>query len=133
MRLILALVLGALPVGAAHAQCTQAEATAKMQSILTSPRYRDVISQTGTHEAPDAGRSATKGALATFGGPLGGIAAGVMQDKDTADARNAIHSSASRTKMITTSIADAGSALGRGDHATACMLYDMVRADLGIQ
>lgn len=133
MRLILALLLGALPVGAAHAQCTQAEATAKMQSILMSPLYREVISQTGTHEAPDAGRSATKNALSTFGGPLGGIAAGVMQDKDTADARNAIHSSATRTKMITTSITDAGSALGRGDYATACMLYDMVRTDLGIK
>jgi|JI8StandDraft_1071087.scaffolds.fasta_scaffold64363_2 hypothetical protein len=133
MRLILALALVAIPAGTAHGQCTQTEATAKMQSILTSPRYREVISQTGTHEAPDAGRTATKDVLRTFGGPLGGIGAGIMQDKDTADARNAIHSSASRTKMITTSIADAGAALGRGDYATACMLYDMVRTDLGIQ
>lgn len=133
MRWILALLLGAVPAGVAHGQCTQAEATAKMQSILTSPRYREVISQTGTHEAPDAGRTATKDVLRTFGGALGGIGAGVMQDKDTADARNAIHASASRTKMITTSIADAGSALGRGDYATACMLYDIVKADLGIQ
>ncbi len=133
MKWILALLLGAVPVGAAHGECTQAEATAKMQSILTSPRYREAMSQTGVQEAPDAGRTATKDALRTFGGALGGFGAGIMQEKDNADTRNAINSSVSRTKSITISIADAGAALGRGDYATACMLYDIVRADLGIK
>lgn len=133
MRLILPLLLLGAPAGVAHAQCTQADAVSKMQSILSSPRYREAVSQTGTHEAPDAGRTVTKDALRTFGGALGGFGAGVMQEQDNAQARNDINASVSRTKSITITIADAGAALGRGDYATACILYDVVKADLGIQ
>jgi len=133
MRLILAVLLGSSPVGAAHAQCTQAEATAKMQSILTSPRYREAISQTGVQEAPDAGRTVAKDALRAFGGALGGFGAGVMQEEENAKSRNAINESVGRTKSITTTISDAGAALGRGDYATACMLYDVVKANLAIK
>lgn len=133
MRLILPLLLLGAPAGVAHAQCTQADAVSKMQSILSSPRYREAVSQTGTHEAPDAGRTVTKDALRTFGGALGGLGAGVMQEQDNAQARNDINASVSRTKSITITIADAGAALGRGDYATACILYDVVKADLGIQ
>lgn len=137
MRLILPLLLLGALAGAAHAQCTQADAVSKMQSILASPRYREAVSQTGTHEAPDASRTVTKDALRTFGGALGGLGAGVMQEQDNAQARNDINASVSvsvsRTKSITITIADAGAALGRDDYATACILYDVVKADLGIQ
>ena len=132
MRLILPLLLLVAPAGVAHAQCTQADAVSKMQTILASPRYREAVSQTGTHEAPDASRTVTKDALRTFGGALGGLGAGVMQEQDNAQARNDINASVSRTKSITITISDAGAALGRGDYATACVLYDVVKADLGI-
>ena len=132
MRLIFPLLLLVTPAGVAHAPCTQADAVSKMQTILASPRYREAVSQTGTHEAPDASRTVTKDALRTFGGALGGLGAGVMQEQDNAQARNDINASVSRTKSITITISDAGAALGRGDYATACILYDVVKADLGI-
>ena len=133
MRLIFPLLLLAVPAGAAHAQCTQADAVSKMQTILASPQYRQAISQTGTYETPDASRTVTKDALRTFGGALGGLGAGVMQEQDNAQARNDINASVGRTKSITITISDAGAALGRGDYATACILYDVVKADLGIK
>ncbi|OYX48572.1 MAG: hypothetical protein B7Y90_10260 [Alphaproteobacteria bacterium 32-64-14] len=64
MRLILPLLLLVAPVGAAHAQCTQADAVSKMQTILASPQYRQAVSQTGTYEAPDASRTVTKAGIA---------------------------------------------------------------------
>ena len=113
--------------------CTQAQATAKMQLILGSPEYRQVVARTGEVEQPSTERSALKSALGRFGGAVGGIGADVMTDQDAAKGQRSAHDSASRTKAVTTAINDAGQASGRGDHATACLLYDGVIRDLKIK
>ncbi|GAP35356.1 hypothetical protein [Piscinibacter sakaiensis] len=124
----LLLALAAAPAIA----CTQAQSTAKMQRILGSPEYRQLVARTGEVEQPSAERSAVKSALGRFGGAVGGIGADVMTDQDAARGQRSAHESASRTKAVTTAVNDAGQAAGRGDHATACVLYDRVIRDLGI-
>lgn len=113
--------------------CTQAQATARMQLILGSPEYRQVVARTGEVEQPSAERSALKSALGRFGGAVGGIGADVMTDQDGARGQKSAHDSASRTKAVTTTLNDAGQASARGDHATACLLYDRLIKDLAIK
>jgi hypothetical protein len=130
-HLIPCLLAGAIATPALA--CTQAQATAKMQLILGSPEYRQVVARTGEVEQPSAERSALKSALGRFGGAVGGVGADVMTDQDAARGQKSAHDSASRTKAVTTAINDAGQASGRGDHATACQLYDGVIRDLKIK
>jgi hypothetical protein len=113
--------------------CTPAQSTAKMQLILGSPEYRQVVARTGEVEQPSAERSALKSALGRFGGALGGVGADAMTDQDAARGQKSAHESASRTKAVTTAVNDAGQAAGKGDHATACLLYDGVIRDLKIK
>ena len=121
-----------LSAGTASATCSQQDATGMMQKILTSSEYSDVVSQAGTVEEPSAARTAVKSGMHRFGGALGGIGADVMQNKDNADAANSAKASAASVKKITTRMNDAGSALGRSDYATACLLYQQVMTDLKI-
>lgn len=116
-----------------HAECTQQDATTKMQKILASDEYREVVSKAGEMEQPSTERSLMKSGLRMFGGRGGAVGAEVMQEEDNAKARNSAMATVADTKAVTTTLNDAGTALGRGDYATACMLYDKLIVDLAIQ
>ena len=104
-----------------------------MQKILASSEYSDVVSQAGRVDGPSAERTAAKSGLRRFGGALGGIGADVMQNKDNNDMNNQAQESVTDVKRVTTRMNDAGSALGRSDYETACLLYEKVMTDLKIK
>lgn len=119
--------------GAASATCSQQDATQMMQKILASPQYSDVVSQAGQVDGPTAERTAAKSGLRRFGGALGGIGADVMQNKDNNDMNRQAQESVTDVKRVTIRMNDAGSALGRSDYETACLLYRQVMTDLDIK
>lgn len=132
MRISFSIAAVLLFANAAEAQCTVDEATQKMQTILASDAYRDVVSRTGEGATVSPTRSAVRSGLRAFGGALGGIGADVMTDQDVAQNASAANESASDTKALTTLINDAGEALGNGDTTTACLLYDTAMNQLGL-
>ncbi|MAK59874.1 MAG: hypothetical protein CMK09_02740 [Ponticaulis sp.] len=131
-KLILVSVTSGFLCGAASATCTQQDATQMMQKILASSQYSEVVAQAGQVDGPSAERTAAKSGLRRFGGALGGIGADVMQNKDNNDMRNQAQDSATDVKRVTTRMNDAGTALGRSDYETACLLYKKIMTDLKI-
>ena len=118
--------------GVASASCSQQDATQMMQKILASPQYSDVVSQAGQVDGPSTERTVAKSGLRRFGGALGGIGADVMQNKDNNDMNRQAQESVSDVKRVTIRMNDAGTALGRSDYETACLLYRQVMTDLKI-
>lgn len=119
--------------GTASAECSQQDATAMMQKILSSSEYSAVVSNAGNIDEPSASRTATKSGLRRFGGKLGGLGADIMQSKDNADAKKQASDQVSDVKKVTTRMNDAGQALGRQDYETACLLYRQTMTDLNIK
>lgn len=133
MRLVLAIAFLTSIGSPAVADCTQMDAVGKMQTILGSSEYSAFVSQAGSTQPTSKSREAAKSGLRKYGGNFGRSIAGAMQDKDTADQVAQAQASVANVTALNQTLNNAGMALGQGDNAKACTLYDQIILGLGIQ
>lgn len=133
MAKILATLFMFIFAGPVMADCSQADAVGKMQAILSSSEYSAFVSQAGTAQPTSVKREGLKGGLRQFGGNAGRAVAGVLQDQDNADQLAQAQASVATVQTFNQTLNDAGMALGQGDNAKACGLYDQLILGLGIQ
>lgn len=132
MRMIPTVLLLLTASSPALADCTQMDAVGKMQSILSSSEYSAFVSQAGTTKPTSQKRENLKSGLRNYGGNFGRSIAGSMQDEDTADQVAQAQASVATVTALNQTLNNAGTALGQGDNAKACTLYDSIIKGLGI-
>lgn len=119
--------------GIVVAECSQSEAIGKMQSILASPQYSALISGAGSKTPPSKQRETAKRLLRQYGGGAGSAVASSMQTKDNEKALAEAQASVSSVIAFNQTLNEAGGALGQGDTAKACALYDRLLIGLGVE